>query len=139
MLLRNYDNVMVARQLPQTTVNTTVSTDTTLFEDSQLNVKTVSNSLQPIYFNSYHNCLPLELFEGKTTLADCGNTYQRAKSMLIIGEGDTDVTYDDYTLAKPFTNSQHLFVSHSITPTEFNVDKNCWEKTAFFKWRNVDN
>lgn len=125
MLLRNYDNIMIAKNRPVISGGTMASTDTTVFGDGHINIKDTSGVIQNIHISSITAYSPISyMTEGSiTTLSS--NTGQ---SNLICGSGRTPVTYDDYKLDEPFTTQQVVYPSgsHSVSNVEYDEENKCW-------------
>lgn len=127
MLLRNYDNIMLARMCPNNTSETPATTDD-VFGDGKINVKDISGNikgLQGSHYYWYNN--PFNYFtENRSN--DCGGS---GYSNLICGSGSTSEHYDDYKLETPFTNSQISSVSgvHKIKTPVYDETTGSWTFT----------
>ena len=110
MLLRNYDNIMTARQKIINTTGTIVSTDTTRFGDGHINACKISDGTKiPICASTNWSYNPLEYFVESET--DYKISY--GGSVLFCGGGNTAVAYDDIQLESPFSESQVSFEINS--------------------------
>jgi hypothetical protein len=124
MFLRNYDNICTARSLISAD-NKILSTDTTTFGDGHLNAKDITGTICAIYnsSNAYYN--PLNHMNG---YANDNIKLSYASSNLVIGGGDTPVTYDDYALVSKFASSQVQYVRHqTVQNTTFLEDQVMYE------------
>ena len=123
MILRNYDNIMLG--LSMITKNSITFPHEKVFGDGYITGKTISGNIMNLGFTSNMNN-PLSRFsEGAINYAD---SY---RSNLVCGSGDTDVTYDDYCLASPFTTSQVSYVSGVSTESDpkYDAEKQEWTRT----------
>lgn len=119
MNLRNYDNVMAAKQLVMVSGECISKGEHTNFNDGHLTVKTTSASIRRIYndgsysdFSSPFSC-------------DVGSVV----GGLTCGQGDSAVTYDDYKLNIPVTDSDCSHVSHTISDTTYDASTNTFKRT----------
>lgn len=107
MLLRNYDNIMLARTRPAI-MSMYLSTDTTTFGDGFINTKDITGTIRDIYKEYYDYGNPFQYFSLQNNDTAGPNTC----SNLVCGSGNTNclnekgVHYDDYCLASPFTTTQ---------------------------------
>jgi hypothetical protein len=105
MLLRNYDNIMTARQTIITKPGY-ISTDTEKFEDGHLNVTSIYGSKNALYSSSSSwGFLPLQCFM-ETPMDSFTGMLSGGGTSLICGGGDGPVSYDDSKLSSPFSSSE---------------------------------
>lgn len=128
MLLRNYDNLMVAKCMPVSSTSKIISTDTDVFGDGHLNVLSSSNIKRAINFNTGWRYTPCSYFTD--SFINTSGSLSEGMSGLVCGNGDTPVTYDDYALELPFTASQVGYVSGAHkTEMVYNESDNSWTTT----------
>ena len=121
MNLRNYDNVMAAKQLVAQLSNTNPISqgEHTNFGDGQLTWKDKYANIRPIYDWCGSSCEGMQL-----PFSDGGNVDYG----LICGSGDTPVTYDDYKLAAEFTSNDISFVSKEYSDTTYDEATNTFTR-----------
>jgi hypothetical protein len=115
MLLRNYDNIIAARQMPRIQ-DQSIATDKKVFGDEHINVVRINSnpdqpSLSEIYPNGF---LPFSLF---SEAGPDKNPYG-GQSSLIWGEGNAEESYDDWKLDMRFSSSQMSYVPGSSKITQ---------------------
>lgn len=103
MLLRNYDNIMAARQIIIIKQGY-ISTDTEKFEDGHLNVTDLYGNKNVLYSSSSWGFLPFQCFT--ETPMNSFTELRNGGTSLICGGGDTPVSYDDSKLSSPFSSSE---------------------------------
>lgn len=126
MLLRNYDNYMIARKIPYTTSDDYAVGETSVFGDGHLNFKNYQGAIKQFISNSFTNGSG-RLMASFTSLLE--NKYTSGCSNLIVGSDDTEVTYDDYKLGNIIPSSQIKAVNHSVTAPMYNQETNSWDVT----------
>lgn len=104
MLLRNYDNIMAARQTIITKPEY-ISTDTEKFEDGHLNVTSIYGSKNALYSASSWGFLPFQYFM-ETPMNSFSGMLSGGGTSLVCGGGDAPVSYDDSKLSSPFSSSE---------------------------------
>lgn len=128
MLLRNYDNIMLARMCPNIGTSLSVSIADS-FGDGKINVKDNSGVIKTIYPNNSTWCYdPFSYFtENSNTCTSLNAGY----SNLICGSGSTPEHYDDYNLESLFTDSQISRVSnvHKIETALYDESTKSWTFT----------
>lgn len=137
MILRNYDNIMLAIRIPVANYNTNLSTDTTTFGDGHINAKLSNGTLVPIYpRNSSTQYVPFDYFNETSNIDTIG--WASYFNNLICGSGDTPVTYDDYKLASIINQSQLAVVSgtHTATTPVYNEVDGSWSVTYTRLFKN---
>ncbi len=137
MILRNYDNIMLAIRMPVSYFNTNLSTDTTTFGDGHINVKLSNETLAPIYpRNSSTQYVPFDYFNESPNIDTIG--WAEYYNNLICGSGDTPVTYDDYKLSSIFNQNQMVVVlgSHASTTPVYNDADGSWSVTYTRLFKN---
>lgn len=128
MFLRNYDNLMVALNTPSVTKNGKVaSTDTKIFGDGYLNFKDTSGSIHTIGMSSKNVLSPLLYY-----IENNPNDYYSGSGNIIIGNGSSSVTYDDYQLHTLISTSDISTVTNGTT-IERNYDDATGEWTSIVK------
>ena len=106
MLLRNYDNIQILFNYAKP-MGYPQCTDKDVFGDGHLNIKSTGGSIVTRYNggNQYNQNLFGSFYLGENELASNTANYE-LQSNLIIGGGDTPVTYDDYCLTSMFSKTQ---------------------------------
>lgn len=126
MLLRNYDNYMIARKIPYTTSNDYTVGDASIFGDGHLNFKNYQGAIKQFISNSFTNNSG-RFMAPFTSLLE--NKYASGCCNLIVGSDDTEVTYDDYKLGEIISSSQIKAVNHEVTAPVYNQETNSWDVT----------
>ena len=121
MNLRNYDNVIAAKQLIAVH-NTYISQgEHNNFGDGHLTFKDKGANIRKISY-----CCGSSGYEGmRLPFSDSGYV----GSGLICGSGDTPVTYDDYKLATEFTSNDISIVSIKYSDTTYDEATNSFKRT----------
>ncbi|MBE6800684.1 MAG: hypothetical protein E7529_05720 [Ruminococcaceae bacterium] len=117
MILRNYDNILAYNALPNR--NAVEFPGEKVFGDGYLACKLTHGTVaNPQYYNGYS---PLSMFSESSP-----NSSANSYSNLICGSGDTEVTYDDYKLASPFTTKELSSVSgvHKVSEPVYDEETN---------------
>ena len=128
MILRNYDNIMLARTCPNIGLSFPVSTADS-FGDGKINVKDNSGVIRIIYPNNSAWCYdPFSYF---TEYRNTDTSLDAGYSNLICGSGSTPEHYDDYNLESLFTDSQISRVSgvHKIETALYDESTKSWTFT----------
>ena len=117
MLLRNYDNIVAARSL----VGKSSSIgDTSNFGDGYLNIKDIVGGVRLIEGVSSLPMHDLNTHEGN-----------KSASVIVLGSGNTPVTYDDYKLENKLSTSQIVANSSSGVQSTATYDEGTktWTKS----------
>lgn len=131
MLLRNYDNLMVAKTAIGK--NKVIQTGTE-FADGQINVKNLSGAVGKIEaVDLTYKCCPFS-YMSAVALDRHGD---QGTSWFVIGQGTTKPTYDDYKLESKHTKSAFSIDTSSLNEGEFVYDtKNkTYSKTLSYVFR----
>ena len=122
MNLRNYDNIMAAKQLVAKNNSYISQGEHTNFGDGHLTCKDKNANIRKIsYFCGSSS------YEGmRLPFSDSGYI----GTGLICGSGDTPVTYDDYKLAAELTNNEISFVSSAYSDTIYDEATNSFKRTV---------
>ena len=131
MLLRNYDNLMVAKTAIGK--NKVIQTGTE-FADGQINIKNLSGTVKNIAAtNQINKCCPFS-YMSAVALGQYGD---QGASWFVIGQGTTKPTYDDYKLESKHTESTFYIDTSSLDEGEFIYDtKNkTYSKTLSYIFR----
>ena len=118
MYLRNYDNVMVAKNLCSYSKQCISQGEHTNFGDGHLTVKTTGAQIYRI-FGGASDCLR-QVFDMSSYYVGEGLTF---------GSGDTPVAYDDYALSVPATDSVCSHVSYSLSDTTYDEATDTFKRT----------
>ena len=122
MFLRNYDNYMVAANL-MTAISTAESgtgNSTTLYGEGYYNHRMADGSIANILFGSspyWHSALAF------------------AAKAVCLGNGSTDVTYDDYKLSGDVIANKLVEVSKNVT---YNATTHKFKRTLVATYTNTD-
>lgn len=123
MNLRNYDNVMAAKQLvAEYSSSRDISQgEHTNFGDGHLTFKDVNANIKKItyYCGSHYEGMRLPFSDSSSV-----------STGLICGSGDTPVTYDDYKLATELTSNEISFVSINYSDTTYDEATNSFKRTV---------
>jgi hypothetical protein len=131
MLLRNYDNYMVTRQILRSTTGDSgykPFNDTSAFGEGHINIKDYNGTIKvfaPATTTNGSN-------SGMTAFAYLmENVYSLngGGSNLVVGSDDTPVTYDDYKLGSIIPTSQIKAVSQSVSTPKYNENTKSWDTT----------
>ena len=129
MLLRNYDNIVAA----YTSIGyQELVGDTTNFGDGHLNFKDKNGNLQNLNSGYNYTTLPMSL------LNDTEITYNSSGySWIVLGSGNTPVTYDDYKLENKLLSSQIVVNGSSrIKGTLiYNEETKTWTKSLSYDFQ----
>lgn len=121
MKLRNYDNVVTARQLCQIASKSLSGEKHTSFEDGHLTAKSVSGTVLKIhnsYSNSYENYQAGVFYDS-----------QSGATGLVCGSGNTPVNYDDYKLDAQFGSSKVTYITSSLGDVIYDESTNTFSRT----------
>ena len=124
MNLRNYDNIMAAKQLCVLEGRCISTGEHTNFADGHLTVKTMSAT--PNIYRIYHAWGNAD-YGIHNPFSLNNNDITRG---LICGSGDTPVSYDDYRLDATFTADDISHVSWSVSDTVYDKATNTFTRTA---------
>lgn len=133
MLLRNYDNLIAMQSLPKTGVTTI--TDTNVFGDGHLNLKDLSGNIKSNYYGSSsvweNHWLPFQNMGHNSGSSIINTNNYHRETNIITGSGDTEVSYDDFNLASPFSSTQVNNAPTGVTigALTYNSDTESWERT----------
>jgi hypothetical protein len=120
MLLRNYDNAMICQGMVVTRGTSEFLVSDGEFGDGSLVIRNVyNNSNNKICNNSYWVHQPLSTFDN----AGQTDSFSRGCSNLVIGDGNTPVTYDDFKLESMISGAKVIFASHSFD-YQYNEENN---------------
>ena len=132
MLLRNYDNIVAAYSLAayQEQIE-----DISNFGDGHLNVKDRSGVLKYLRTGSLsYSALPMSVLYYIE-----GNDYNSYKgdSWIVLGSGNTPVTYDDYKLENKLSASQiQINSSSGVSSTAtYNEETKTWTKSRSYDFQ----
>ena len=120
MILRNYDNCVVANQIVHFVANMISQGAHTTFGDGQLTFKDIDGVIKKFGTIQYAN-----FSQGSVTLAEKGT----ADLGLVCGSSDVAVTYDDYNLGAKFDSNDIAYVSYEVTDTTYNEDNETFTRT----------
>lgn len=131
MLLRNYDNYMITRQILRS-VNSDSKyypfNDTSTFGDGHINIKDYNGTIRVFApaTNTNGSNTGMTAFSYLTE-----NVYNLSSSgcNLVVGSDDTPVTYDDYKLGSIIPTSQIKAVNHSVSAPVYNENTKSWDTT----------
>lgn len=133
MILRNYDNIMAAKQLGVIS-SSLMSTDTTAFGNGHINTKNSSGVICPIYNeDDWYNLSFARIVEAENSYKVDGSY----NSHIICGSGSNAETYDDYQLASIFATTQVTPVSNSLKEERVYNDDGTWTKTYSVTFANL--
>ena len=125
MLLRNYYNWLAMLTMGVT------NTDTSTFGDGHLNTKDCTNSLQALGATTYVKGMGI----GFSISTHIGVTSENNKGSIIIGSGDTAVTFDDYQLSSIISSGWTKGVPVVGTPL-YDSETKKWTNTISFTVTN---
>lgn len=120
MNLRNYDNIMAAKQLVANYKGCISTGEHTNFGDGHLTVKDTSASIWRIYNGTSYVEYMRQPFYFDNNSVGMG---------LTCGSGDSVVTYDDYKLNIPVTDSDCSHVSFTLSETTYDEATNTFKRT----------
>ena len=127
MLLRNYDNIMLARMCPNNTSEAPGTTND-VFGDGKINVKYLDGKIYTLQGSYNYWCYnPFNNFSEMSV-----NDYSSSgSSNLICGSGFTPEHYDDYKLESGFTSNQVKRVSgvHKLETPIYDETTDTWTFT----------
>lgn len=124
MLLRNYDNLMVAQRIA-TIDSSEILSGFTSFGDESLTFKDMSGNVYP-FRTFYQSNQPFNNFYKMDTWSSIN---QRGQTYITAGQGSTPVTYDDYKLEKILTSDDAQKVSHSVSELVYDQETKTWSRT----------
>ena len=128
MFLRNYDNLMVALNTPSVTTSGTVaSTNAEIFGDGYLNFKSTNGTIRTIGMNTRNVVSPLLYY-----IDNSSNNYYSNAGNIIVGNGSSSVTYDDYQL-HTLINTEDIATITKGTTVERSYDDATGEWTSIVK------
>ncbi len=120
MNLRNYDNVMAAKQLFAYYKECISTGEHTNFADGHLTIKNTGANIFRIYNGTDYTEYMRQPFYYDSTYVNEG---------LICGSGDSAVAYDDYKLSVPFTDDDCSHVSFALSETTYDEATNTFKRT----------
>ena len=125
MLLRNYYNWLALLTMG------VLSTDTSTFGDGHLNTKSYSGA---IYVSS-SNVQSLSVGTGWSVATTITSAAGANRNSIIIGSGDTAVTFDDYALTSIISSGWTKGTPFAGTPS-YNSETKKWTNTISFVCTN---
>lgn len=124
MILRNYDNLMVAQRIA-TVDSSEVLGGFTSFGDESLTFRDMSGSVYPFRpFYQYNQ--PFNNFYKMDTWSSFNN---RGQTYITAGKGSTPVTYDDYKLEEILTSDDAQKVNQNVSELVYDKETKSWSRT----------